>query len=174
MRSPPAIGPVARHRVLIGRAWRHSPIAARVGIIRPCQKRKPRCPNAHVSRVRSSLRCRPLSHTAMVLRAGPTAPLAVLSRCLSSCQSSAVRRARTSSESLPPTALSARSWSVRRPVSGLNRRPECFLQTSTLASSPGRPEPFPGYRRDHVRVHLHERSCTFATNRLTPLYSYCR
>jgi hypothetical protein len=63
---------------------------------------------------------------------------------------------------------------VRRPVSGLNRRPECFLQTSTLASSLGRPEPFLGCRRDHVRVHLHERSCTFASGRLTPLYSYCR
>jgi hypothetical protein len=114
MRSPPVIGPVARHRVLIGRAGRHSPIAARVGIIRPCQKRKPHCPNARVSRVRSSLRCRPLSHTALVLRAGPTAPLAVLSCCLSSGQRSAVHRARTPSESLLPTALSARSWSERR------------------------------------------------------------
>jgi hypothetical protein len=63
---------------------------------------------------------------------------------------------------------------VRRPVSGLNRCPECFLQTSRLASSPGRPEPFPGYRRDHVRVHLHQRCCTFATSHLTPMYSYCR
>jgi hypothetical protein len=72
-----------------------------------------------------------------------------------------------------PKPASHRS-AVRRPVSGLNRRPECFLQTSTLASSPGRPEPFPGCLRDHVRVHLHERCCTFATGRLTPLYSYCR
>jgi hypothetical protein len=63
---------------------------------------------------------------------------------------------------------------VRRPVSGLNRCPECFLQTSTLASFLGRPEPFPGCHRDHVRVHLHKRCCTFATGHLTPLYSYCR
>jgi hypothetical protein len=114
MRSPPVIGPVARRRVLIGRVGRHSPVAARAGIIRPCQKRKPRCPNAHASQVRSSLRCRPPSHTALLLRAGPAAPLAILSRCLSSCQSSTVRRARTPSESLLPTALSARSWSERR------------------------------------------------------------
>jgi hypothetical protein len=114
MRSPPVIGPVARLRVLIGRAGRHSPVAAQAGIIHPCQKRKPRCPNARASRVRSSLRCQPPSHTALVLRAGPTAPLAVLSRCLSSCQSSAVRRARTPSESLLPTTLSARSWSERQ------------------------------------------------------------
>jgi hypothetical protein len=187
MWSPPVIGPVARRRVLIGRAGWHSPVAARAGIIRPCRKRKPLpcCPNARTSRVRSSLCCRPLSHTTLLLHASPTAPLAILSCCLSSCQGSVVRRARMPSESLLPTALSARSWSerrsrashraaVRRPVSGLNRCPECFLQTSTLASFLGRPEPFPGCHRDHVRVHLHKRCCTFATGYLTPLYSYCR
>jgi hypothetical protein len=51
MWSPPVIGRVARGHVLIGRAGRHSPVAARAGIIRPCRKRKPppRCPNARVS-----------------------------------------------------------------------------------------------------------------------------
>jgi hypothetical protein len=116
MWSPPVIGPVARRRVLIGRAGRHSPVAARAGIIRSCRKRKPppRCPNARVSRVRSSLRYRPPSHTALLLRAGPAAPLAILGHCLSSCQSSIVHRAHTPSESLLPTALSARSWSEHR------------------------------------------------------------
>jgi hypothetical protein len=76
MWSPPVIGPVARRRVLIGRAGRHSPVAARAGIIHPCRKRKPPpcCPNARVSRVRSSLRCRPPSHTTLLLRAGPATP----------------------------------------------------------------------------------------------------
>jgi hypothetical protein len=76
MWSPPVIGPVARRRVLLGRAGRHSPVAARAGIIRPCRKRKPApcCPNAHVSRVRSSLRCRPPSHMALLLHAGPAMP----------------------------------------------------------------------------------------------------
>jgi hypothetical protein len=76
MWSPPVIGPVARRRVLIGRAGRHSPVAARAGIIHPCRKRKPppRCPNARVSQVRSSLRCRPPSHTALLHHAGPATP----------------------------------------------------------------------------------------------------
>jgi hypothetical protein len=76
MWSPPVVGPVARRRVLLGRAGRHSPIAAWAGIIRPCRKRKPApcCPNAHVSRVRSSLRCQPPSHMALLLRAGPAMP----------------------------------------------------------------------------------------------------
>jgi hypothetical protein len=76
MWSPPVIVPVVRHRVLLGRAGRHSPVAARAGIIRPCRKRKPPpcCPNAHVSRVRSSLRCRPPSHTMLLLRASPATP----------------------------------------------------------------------------------------------------
>jgi hypothetical protein len=128
MWSPPVIGPVARRRMLIGQAGRHSPVAARVDIIRPCRKRKPppRCLNARVSRVRRSLRCRPPSHTALLHRAGPATPLAVLGRCLSSCQSSVVHRARTPSESLLPTALSARSWS------------ECRSQHHTELPSTGR------------------------------------
>jgi hypothetical protein len=74
MWSPPVIGPVARRRMVIGRAGRHSPVAARVGIIRPCRKPPPRCPNARTSQVRSSLRYRPLSHAALLLRAGPAVP----------------------------------------------------------------------------------------------------
>jgi hypothetical protein len=72
-----------------------------------------------------------------------------------------------------PKSASHRA-AVHRPVSGLNCRPECFLQTSTLVPSPGQPEPFPGCRRNHIRVHLHERCCTFATGHLAPLYSNCR
>jgi hypothetical protein len=94
----------------------------------------------------------------------PRLPLVVVPELRRSSSSHAVRIAapdgpvRTQLVRAPK--LASHRAAVRRPVSGVNRRPECFLQTSTLVSSPSRPEPFPGCRRDHVRVHLHEHCCS--------------
>jgi hypothetical protein len=54
----------------------------------------------------------------------------------------------------PLVVYDASRAAVHWPVSGLNRRLECFVQTSTLASSPIRPDPFPSCHHDRVRVHL--------------------
>jgi hypothetical protein len=56
----------------------------------------------------------------------------------------------------PLVMYGASRAAICRPLSGQNHRPECFVQTSTLASSPSQPEPFPSCRRDHVQAHLLE------------------